>query len=59
MLPGDTLAICSGIDNPAIIRRTHGSHKFVGLTYVPSISNGEAVAEWKGSGAQLESFKLQ
>jgi hypothetical protein len=59
MLPGDTLAICSGIGNPAIIRRTNGSHDFVGMAYVPSISSGEAVVEWKGSSAQLESFKLQ
>jgi hypothetical protein len=59
MLPGDTLAVFSGSGNPAIIRKNNGSHEFVGMAYVPSISNGEAVAEWKGSGAQLERFELQ
>ena len=59
MLPGDILAVFSGIGNPAIIRKNNGSHEFVGMAYVPSISNGEAVVEWKEVGAQLESFELK
>jgi hypothetical protein len=56
---GDTLAVFSGFSNPAIICKNGGLHHFVGMAYVPSISDGEAVVEWKGSGAQIETFELQ